>query len=350
MGMVRTSILSELLGYRSSGAQNERIANAQNELLICMTGQPVDEEMIRTWSPIAGNLEGCIARFLNDGLLEEASVQEKLDKKYRVNDLKALLEGHDVKAKGKKSELISLLIEINSPQMVEELVSGIRLYKATDKGRMLIDSYLLDKQRAREIMEVDTMDSLLKQDLKKAVGSIMKFRTQMSLTGKDIEEIPALSLKVASKLLSYKYDELTLNEKQRREIGAQLALSALLCESLEDAGERLLRASYDVFSWETMIDYLKITSLCYCSGSSVEKPEEMAELYAHKYMLKAQSEADLESLSSAHIGRGVKIFPAKGSSCLTCYSGKSEYLWSELDRIPAVPGHLGCHCKYVAWI
>ncbi|MCD1295581.1 hypothetical protein CUJ83_11280 [Methanocella sp. CWC-04] len=314
----------------------------------------IDRDMERTWTPIVGNFEASIANMISMGLLEDAPLEDKLDKKYRVSDLKELLEGRDIKAKGKKSELISAAIENTDQQSISDMVADVRLYVASESGKKFIETYKTDKEKEYSSMERDALGYLSKGDARRAAQRISQYRALQNYPGSQWlnrpYNVPETYIKAASSLIKYSYDDLPLNESHRKDIGMQLALSIMLGETVKESASRLLSESYDVFSWGPLVDHLKETSYCKCSGLENIKKEEVVELYTEKQILQAFAENDLECLSATHIGKGIRILPARGNSCISCYSGKNEYQWSEIDKIPKMPRHLGCHCKYVAWI
>ena len=75
---------------------------AELELLHQLTRRAVDSHLAEVWNGITGPLEKSIANFLQENLLTEAPLIEKLGRKYRVVDLKLLLARYEVKARGKK--------------------------------------------------------------------------------------------------------------------------------------------------------------------------------------------------------------------------------------------------------
>ena len=74
------SLIYHFLGYAPE-VQN-KLSAAQYELLSCLTRQQVDQELQQTWTPIVGSIEHNIALFTSEGLIEEASLEEKFDSKF----------------------------------------------------------------------------------------------------------------------------------------------------------------------------------------------------------------------------------------------------------------------------
>src|SRR5271157_5765389 len=329
--MVRMSLLYQFLGYSPENQQN-KLSAAQYELLMCLTKQQVDQNMSQAWTPIVGSLEQNIASFISEGLVEEASIEEKFDAKYRVADLKTLLERHSIPAKGRKNELIARYLDSIPLTTAANDVAGVRLYHATGKGKKSIDSYLNQKEMDRKMMEASAMAYLTNGDITRAGQRIALYESQQVFhRGTAIDwtkGMPESYQKIAAYLIAYNYDELPLMESQRKEVGAKLALSVLLGESHDEAGRRILEVA----------------------NCDLDDPYEIAKLYATTRINEASTNVDLETLSAYRLGKGIRILPANNDNCVSCTRGKHQYLWSEIQNLPRLPKQWGCQCTYSAWI
>src|SRR5262249_28337525 len=98
------------------------LSPAQHELLLYLSNKPIYAGMESAWASLVGPLADNIAGFLRTGLLEESSAAEKLNCKFRVADLKALLKQHGAKASGKKADLIMALLKVLSSVEMTRLV------------------------------------------------------------------------------------------------------------------------------------------------------------------------------------------------------------------------------------
>jgi len=347
------SILYQFLGY---GKDSQGRLNAtQYELLICLAELPVDERLQNTWMPIAGPLEHNIALFISEGLIEEASLKEKLESKFRVADIKALLEKHCIPAKGKKSELIAKFLDALPYATAAKEVADVRLYRATEEGRKRIYSYLRQKEMARKAMENEALVRLMKGDVVGAGQRIALYESrQVFPRGAGIDwakGMPETFLKIAGYLLAHDYEELPLLEAQRKEVGARLALSAMLGEPYAEAGKRILDVANGEFGWKVFGNVLRTDPCCgYAKACNLDDPLEVAQLYARMRLGEACMSLDLEKLSASRLGRGIRILPANGDRCISCTNGKQQYTWSEIKDLPRLPRHWGCQCTYAAWI
>jgi hypothetical protein len=352
--MERMSLIYHFLGYTPEVQQN-KLSAAQYELLSCLTKQQVDQNLQQTWTPIVGSLEHNIALFTSEGLIEEASLEEKFDSKFRVAELKTLLEKHSIPAKGKKMELIAKYLDTIPLTTAACEVADVRLYKATAEGKKHIELYLKQKEMAYKTMEASATAYLMNGDLTRAGQRIALYESQqVFMRGPGIDwskGMPEPYLKVAAYLLAYSYDELPLFENERKEVGARLSLSALLGETYAEAGRRILDVANGEFGWAVFANVLRTDPCCgYAKACNLDDPLEIAQLYARMRMNEACTSLDLEKLSVSRLGKGIKILPANGDRCISCTRGKHQYSWSEIQDLPRLPRHWGCQCTYAAWI
>jgi hypothetical protein len=353
-GMERMSLISHFLGYPPE-VQKNKLNKAQFELLERLTKQQVDQSLQETWTPIVGSLEHNIALFISEGLIEEASLEEKYDSKFRVADLKALLEKHHIPAKGKKMELITKYLDSIPTTAAAAEVADVRLYRATTEGKKRIKLYEKQKELARKTMEMSAMACLMSGDITRAGQQIALYESQQVFArGPGIDwsrGMPEPYLKVAAYLLAQSYDELPLLEKERKEVGARLSLSALLGETYAEAGKRILGVANGEFGWAVFANVLRTDPCCgYATACNLDDPLEVAQMYARMRMSEACTSHDLEKLYSSRIGRGIRILPANGDRCISCTMGKHQYSWDEIQKLPRLPRHWGCQCTYAAWI
>jgi hypothetical protein len=348
------SLIYHFLGYAPE-VQPNKLNAAQYELLSCLTKQQVDQNLQQTWTPIVGSIEHNIALFTSEGLIEEASLEEKFDSKFRVAELKALLEKHSISAKGKKMELIAKYLDTIPLASAAGEVADVRLHRATSEGKKHIELYFNQKEMARKTMEASAMAYLMSRDLTRAGQRIALYESQQVFSrGAGIDwarGMPEPCLKMAAYLLAYNYDELPLLENERKGVGVRLALSALLGETYAEAGKRILDVANGEFGWAVFANVLRTDPCCgYAKGCNLDDPLEIAQLYARMRMNEACTSLDLEKLSISRLGKGIKILPANGDLCISCTRGKHQYSWSEIQNLPRLPRHWGCQCTYAAWI
>ena len=349
------SLLYQFLGYTPEN--HNRVTPAQYELLICLTKQQVDDNLNHSWTPIVGSLEHNIALFHSEGLIEEASLEEKFDARYRVSDIKSLLEEHSISIdkKARKSEMIARYLDSIPLTTAANEVADVRLYRATAEGKKHIEFYLAQKEMARKTIEASVMAYLMNGDLTRAGQRVALYESQQVFprgTGIDWSKgMPEAYMRMAAFLLAHDYSELPLLEGQRKEVGAKLALSAMLGETYAEAGRRILDVHNGEFGWAVFGNVLRTNPCCgYAKTCNLDDPLEIAQLYARMRMSEACTRMDLEKLSALRLGKGIKILPANGNHCISCTRGKHQYLWSEIQSLPRLPREWGCLCTYSAWI
>lgn len=328
--------------------QERTLTNAQIEFLSRLSKQAVDYNMSNTWTPIIGSIEQTISNFKKDGLIQDGLLADKFDIKYRLVDLKPLQSKYDVKSKGKKADIIKSLLEIIPQQEASALVSDILIYSLTPKGQNIIDTYFEQKKQAQKRMETEAISSLIKGDVNNAMKTIAQNESQQVFSGDTSFDNPPLEVIY---LLNGKYDDLVLDNKQRQEIGARLALSFLHGESASSAGKRLLEVTNGQFPCPQLIKFLQNPCGGYASHINPNNNKELAEIYAHTRFFEATSHRELKQLmSDRSLGKGIEILNAPNDHCPLCNVSKLHYSWSEIDKLPKLPRHWGCRCDYVLWM
>lgn len=340
-------LLNYLLGHNTSG--NNSLSTAQLELLLCLSRQRVDLSMGQAWISVAGPLEPNIARFIGEGLLEEAPVADRLDAKYKAAEIRQLLEGRGITARGRKQEMIATLAGSMTAAEAESLVAEVRLFRLTEPGKARIEAYRAIREGDRAVVEADAIASLVKGELRKAWSRLSQYYSgQLGADPRWSRPLPEAVECEVSRLLKMPYNDLPLSEPRRKELGAWLALSVLLGESMEAAGKRLATFAGESFDWAGALAFHR-PNPCGSPGEEADALA-LAELYASTRILEALSACELHSLQTARLGKGIRLLPLKGSDCSVCHSGKFLYAWSELGELPKLPRQIGCCCTYAAWL
>ncbi len=340
------SILHLLLGNNHSG--NATFTTAQCELLLSLSSQRIDMQMEQMWTPIVGPLEPNIARFVSRGVLEEAPLEDRLDAKYRVTDLKHMLESRDIKIKGKKGEMIAALLSAMPVNEASALVADMRMYRSTPAGSRRIEAYVQMKEKAKAEMETETFSLLLKGDVRRAWSRIARHQmTMMFPVPKWSGNAPEPLLFEAGHLIRFTYDDLPLDAAQRKAVGAHLAMSVLAGESIAEAGKRLAAFTSGMFDWSQALAFSRPNP---CGNDTMSGGESLPELYARTRIKEALAECDLHSLKSDRLGKGIRILPVHCADCSICHGGKYQYEWSEIETMPKLPRQIGCQCTYAAWL
>ncbi len=334
------------------------LPSAELELLQQLTRRAVDSRLAEVWNGITGPLENSIANFVQENLLTEAPLIEKLGQKYRVVDLKPLLARYEVKAKGKKADLLTALVGAAPADELAKLVVDLKLYKATATGQQKIDAYLEEKRHVRESMEADTLAALRRGDATQAASIIARYESQQLFPrGMGIDwshGMPEDYIEQASYLLEYIYDDLPYSEEQRREIGVQLALSELLSENLGEAAKRVLIVTNGEFTCASLVKFIRtnpdgIAMMVFDTDNPAEvPPQKLAAVYLRTKQSEVYAERELKELRKHKFGTGITILTANDDHvCRKCNESKGNHRWSE--KLPKIPHHWGCRCSYSLW-
>jgi hypothetical protein len=295
-------------------------------------------------------------KLVDAGLATEASMAQKLSMKLTIADLKDRLKVNGIKVSGNKSDLINRYIE-TCLQTATSDVSGIRLFTATDAGKIILEEYEEAKRIERQSMEVSSLDFLESGDVIRASHRIAIFEaSQRHKRGIGVDwssGMPSSIEEQASLLLKQQYADVPCDWPSRRRIGARLALSLLLGEKTSKAGDRLLDLFDGQFACPDLSTWLSGRPKTHmAAGVDPDDPKDLAYLYAHTKMSEASSHRerlDWGKLKASNVGKGIQIVVAEPNCCSECRKGKKKFRWTELSDVPVLPRHWGCRCLYVVW-
>lgn len=337
-----------LTGHRF-GADNFSIA--QRQLLARLTVQPLDDYLKRVWEPYVGSLERLVRRFVAEGLLEDATLAEKVGAR-GLGELQTLAKQYGLKSSGTKAELGQRLAPVLPPAVASQMTAHLRLYRPTPAGQAIIDEYQRKEHAAYATMEAQALDALIRGDVHRAEAAALAFQT----TYRYVVRVTGISTEVhdqSTYLLAHPQPDLAVDAGARRAVAARLVLSLLLGEQGR-ASKRLLDATGGSFACPAINEYLRHNP--YRKGaqgdSEVEQstPRMVADIYAHTLYGEASSVVTLRQLQAAHVGHGIQIIVFKDDGCSVCGHGKQHYRWAELVELPHLPRHWGCRCSYSPWV
>lgn len=121
-----------------------------------------------------------IKRYRRQGLLEEASLSEYLDYKYRISELRQLLDQRGLGTEGPKSELIARLIDADAAGMRTGM-RDLRLLRCTDRGRTIASQFLAQEKESRARLESEVLTALLRARLREATQQVAAFEAGQAL-------------------------------------------------------------------------------------------------------------------------------------------------------------------------
>jgi hypothetical protein len=128
-----------------------------------------------------------IVRFIKDGMLEPGELQERVDYRFKVPDLKSMLKERGLKVSGRKEDLVLRLIGGDAKAMTEA-TRGIDLYRCTAAGTQLAENYLEGERIRREAIECEVLNLLVGREFSKAVHVVAQYEaTQVFSRGLGID-------------------------------------------------------------------------------------------------------------------------------------------------------------------
>ncbi|HRX01050.1 MAG TPA: SAP domain-containing protein [Cyclobacteriaceae bacterium] len=116
-----------------------------------------------------------ISQFLKEKILESVELQELVDYKFKILELKETLKTKGLKISGRKEELIQRLIE-NDPQLMHEKTKDLVLYRCTKEGMQFANRYLEEERAVKNKVEHDVMNYLKNRQYLKASQLIVKYK------------------------------------------------------------------------------------------------------------------------------------------------------------------------------
>lgn len=128
-----------------------------------------------------------IQRFVEDKMLEPASLAELVDFKFKASELKDMLKARQLKVSGRKPELIARLVESDMEGMVAA-TSDVQLLRCTPEAARIAEKYVARQDERRATTENEVLRLLERRDYVKAVRAVVAFEaTQVFPRGLGID-------------------------------------------------------------------------------------------------------------------------------------------------------------------
>jgi hypothetical protein len=116
-------------------------------------------------------------RFLDDGVLEQASLTGCLAYKFKVSDLKAMLKQYGLRVSGRKADLIDRLIQADREGM-QQAVSDLTLLQCSNQGQEVVERYQESEREKRTSLEQAVLDALRERDFRKAADLRVSYEAE----------------------------------------------------------------------------------------------------------------------------------------------------------------------------
>lgn len=118
-----------------------------------------------------------INRFINEGMLSQASLFNQIDHKFTSAELKNRLKQLGLPVSGKKDDLIDRLIQSDS-EGIKNAVQGLVLYICSEQGEILAKKYLSDELDKQTKLENQVWEYLKQRNFKEASLSVSIYESK----------------------------------------------------------------------------------------------------------------------------------------------------------------------------
>lgn len=145
--------------------------------------KPRDVNQVLDWQFLRQTLgektENAIERFVREGVLIPATLDESLGAILQVADLKKMLQAHDLRQTGNKSELIKRLLE-SAPKTGEDVAKQHRVLKCSEPIQAWLIERKNEKEKQLEIAQRESFERLKEGNAKDAYKVYAKYQKQYS--------------------------------------------------------------------------------------------------------------------------------------------------------------------------
>lgn len=136
---------------------------------------PADFAKKENWaSLLEESPEKAIKRFLDDRMIELVSLEELLEYKCKVTELKKLLKQRGLSTSGNKDELVRRLVQ-SDPEDMRKEAAGLLVYKCTKAGEEIAKKYVTGENEKKEIIQRSVLDALNKRNFREAAKLVANY-------------------------------------------------------------------------------------------------------------------------------------------------------------------------------
>ena len=145
--------------------------------------KPRDAKRVLDWQFIQQNMgektESAIDRFVREGALVSASLEESLEAILQIVHLKKMLQERDLRQSGSKSELVSRIIEMDRSG-AEDIIKQHRVMKCSESALALLEERKNEKVRELEYAQKQSFELLKRGNVKEAYKAYSKYQKKFS--------------------------------------------------------------------------------------------------------------------------------------------------------------------------
>jgi len=130
------------------------------------------------WKTVLGESPTrAIKRFLAEGILTQADLNEQLDYKFKVSELKDMLRKRGLPVSGRKDHLIQRLVQADSKGM-KQAVAGLKVIVCSEHGGEIAEQYLARERAKRNRVEQQVMEYLRRRKFKDASITVASYEAE----------------------------------------------------------------------------------------------------------------------------------------------------------------------------
>ncbi len=121
------------------------------------------------------NIPELIHIFIDKGLMQNETIEDSLNR-LKVSELKALLENHNLKTIGKKTELIQRVLSEVPVSDYEDLID-VKTYYVSQAGKTLLEEYEVQETKKRFMFESSCVKLINNREISMAYQKICEWRS-----------------------------------------------------------------------------------------------------------------------------------------------------------------------------
>ncbi len=130
------------------------------------------------WKNVLGEQPAhSIKRFLDEGFIAIAELENVLTYKYKVTELKDMLKQRGLPVSGRKDDMIKRLVTAD-PIGMKKSILGLTILHCVQHGKELLENYLLDEKEKRSRIEMQVMEYIRKRMFQEASLAVAAFEAE----------------------------------------------------------------------------------------------------------------------------------------------------------------------------
>lgn len=139
---------------------------------------PDDFSKSDIWENVLGEKPSqAVKRFLDEGLIAGAELENILAYKLKVSELKDMLKQHGLPVSGRKEDMIKRLVNADSLGM-KKIIAGLTVLQCVQQGKEQAEKYLLYEKDKRNQVEMQVMEYIRKRMFREASLTVSAYEAK----------------------------------------------------------------------------------------------------------------------------------------------------------------------------